>query len=457
MPDGTESVDVKLPSGETITTIVPQGWSDEQIHANLLVKHPEFFRQSEASQVAARPGQVAPPLPNIGSMQQMDVFGNPAGMPLSPEQRARKGAYESANLKPIGETLGAIATGGLLPTPAGAGTAAKTAYLAGRAALSGAGVGAGAAAAGASPQETKVAAATGAISQPIAEGMSAAAQKIAPKIAETALRVSDRMRGRGRTIGDAVLEYTTGIKPSTLAGETKQAIGNLVGQMEQHVTDATAQGVTGSAAPAQQALNDAIQNLPRNARTVAAKFQGLNDLLDLGRGPQATYTPNELLEMKRGISLEMKSWPPEWQRMEPVKQLQSRLYGAIDGELDRIVPGNNELNQIISSLIPAKQQAARIAQGAPLAQRLAGRFAAHTGALTSSAVSGALGYKEGGVPGAIAGAGAGLLVPEAIASTSGQMAAARIINSMGDKMISPELLPVLKTIIATAAQKESRK
>lgn len=457
MPNGNESVDVKLPSGETITAVVPSGWSDEQIHANLLAKHPEFFRQSEASQVAARPSQTAPPLPNIGSMQQMDILGRPAGMPMSPEQRARKGAYESANLKPIGETLGAMATGGLLKTPAGVGTLAKTGYLAARAGLSGLGVGAGAAAGGASPQETGTAAASGAISQPIAEGISAGAQKIAPKLAETALRVSDRMRGRGRTIGDAVLEYTTGIKPSTLVGETKQAIGNLVGQMEQHVSNATAQGVTGSAAPAQQALNDAIQNFPRNARTVAAKFQGLNDLLDLGRGQQASYTPNELLEMKRGIALEMKSWPPEWQKMEPVKQLQSRLYGAIDGELDRIVPGNKDINQVISSLIPAKQQATRISGGAPLTQRLAGRFAAHTGALTSSVVGGDVGYRKGGVPGAIAGATAGLVIPEVAASSTGQLAAARIINSLGSKIIDPKLLPIFKSIIASAAQKGNQK
>ena len=353
---------------------------------------------------------------------------------------------EGQSLTGVGEILGSIATGGLLPAASG------IAGLAGRAALSGAGVGAGAIAGGAGPKEAAEAAATGAIMQPMAEGASALAKNVAPKIAESALNITDKMRGRGRTIGDAVLAETHGITPSTLAPEIRKAIGTITQQMEQGVDAATQAGVTGSAQPAQQVLNDAISNLPRNARNVAAKLNSLRDLLDLGGGPQASYTPTELLEMKRGIGKEMSTWPAEWQKLGDVQAVKQQLYGAIDGELDRLVPGNAEKNQVISSLIPAKQQATRISGGASIAQRMAHRLAAHTGALAASGIGGAVGYEHGGTPGAVAGATAGLVLPEMMSSSTGQMLAARLLNALGEQATSPQVLPLVKALAAQAAQ-----
>ena len=49
MPQGTENVDVKLPSGEVITAIVPQGMSDADIHSLLMQKHPEYFPKPDTS------------------------------------------------------------------------------------------------------------------------------------------------------------------------------------------------------------------------------------------------------------------------------------------------------------------------------------------------------------------------------------------------------------------------
>jgi hypothetical protein len=402
----------------------------------------------DAIKAGARPQA---PLPDV-RMHETGAFGVQYNR-LTDEQQRIKGEYESANLKPIAETLGAMATAGLLKTPGGATMASKLLHLAGRSALSAAGVGGGAFAAGASPQEVQGAAESGAVAQPVAEGASAAASSLAPKIAESALKITDRMRGRGRTIGEAVLENTTGIKASTLAPEIRQAIGSITQDMEAATHAATQSGVTGSAQPAQQALNDAISKLPRNARTVAAKLNGLHDLLDLGGGPQASYTPDELLEMKRGIGKEMGTWGMEWQKLSDVQAVRERLYGAIDGELDRLIPGNAEKNQIISSLIPAKQQATRISGGATIAERMAHRMAAHTGALASAGFGGTLGYEKGGVPGAAAGAIAGLAIPEVATSTPGQMAAARLFNSLGETATSnaSHILPLIKALAAQTA------
>jgi hypothetical protein len=281
-----------------------------------------------------------------------------------------------------------------------------------------------------------------------------AAQALAPKLAESALHISDRMRGRGRQIGQAALDETSGIRPTTVARQSRNQIGDLTSQMEDAVHQATQQGATGSTVGAHNVLDDAIQNLPRNARSVADRMNNLHELLDLrpagSVGPvPSTYSPDELLEMKRGIGQEMKTWPPEWQKLDVVKSVQQRLYGAIDSELDRIVPGNAELNQRISNLIPAKQQASKLSQGAPLSQRVAHRMAAHTGALAASGFGGVAGYREGGLPGAVIGSTMGLAIPEIVASPSGQMAAARALRA--------GLPPFITRAIVASQQNQGRK
>src|SRR5262249_1268979 len=159
--------------------------------------------------------------------------------------------------------------------------------------------------------------------------------------------------------------------------QSKSQLADLTAQMEGGVDRATQSGIMGSTAGAHQALNDAISATPRNARGVIQKLNDLRDVLYLdAQRPTMQYSPNDLLEVKRGIDAEIKSWPPEWQKMDAVKRAQTQLYGAIDGELDRLVPGNAELNQRISSLIPVKQRAMREADQAGLFQRLAHRAAA---------------------------------------------------------------------------------
>lgn len=272
------------------------------------------------------------------------------------------------------------------------------------------------------------------------EGLAAGAKAIAPNMAESALGIGERLRGRGRTIGKAVLENTSGVGPGAVGRSSDAAIKDLTNQLETSVNAATQQGKTGSTVGAHQVLDAAIQNTPRNAKGIIAKLRSLRDVLDLrpegSVGPMpTTYTPNELLEIKRGIGKEVGTWPLEWQKSSDVKYALTRLYGAIDQEVDRLAPGTADINQKISSLIPASKQAQRLTGQASLTQKIAGRASAHTGALIGASAGGALGYKEGGAKGAVLGSTLGLVGPELLTSPQAQMLAARGFYNLGKARI----------------------
>lgn len=265
-------------------------------------------------------------------------------------------------------------------------------------------------------------------------GASEAAREFAPKLAETALRVNERMRGRGRTIGEAVLDETKGLSPKTIAAESGNRIAGMTGNMEDAVHAATLRGAQGSTQPAHDVLDEAIKRAPRNAKELIDKLKSLREVLSLtpgapGAPTQIAHTPDELLELKRGIDKTIQTWGPEWQRMKDVQRVKQQLYGAIDKEIDRLVPGNAEINQRISSLIPANSQAKRISSGAPFSQRMAHRMAAHTGALAGGVGGGLLGYREGGARGALLGTLAGIAGPELVSSPTVQMGVARGLRS----------------------------
>jgi hypothetical protein len=264
------------------------------------------------------------------------------------------------------------------------------------------------------------------------QGIGTAAKAIAPSLAESSLGVNAAMRSRGRTVGQAILDNTSGIGPKAVSESAADAVDNLTQQLESSVNAATSQGKMGSTLPAHQVLDNAIRNTPRNARTLIDKLNSLRDVLDLGNtnanAPmQTTYTPTELLEIKRGIGKEIDTWPPEWRQMSDVKRVTTQLYGAIDRQLDQLAPGTQQINQQISSLIPVINQGKKVADQAGLSQLIAHRLSAHTGALAGAGIGGAFGYQRGGPEGAVLGGTLGLVGPELIASPSAQMLGARTL------------------------------
>jgi len=253
-------------------------------------------------------------------------------------------------------------------------------------------------------------------------------QKLAPKLAESAVNITQKMRGNGRTIGDAILEFTHGVKPSEVSESAKSAIAALNGRLETMAANAKQ---TATTAPALQVLHDEYQKaLEKNAAPIAQKIEQVWDQLtkEYGSGnPIPTQVPaNRLLALKRGVGELVNSWEPK--EKEASQVIIQKVYGALDKELDRVVPGADVINQKISSLIPAKQAAAKTANSASGAQKTVNRLRAATGAL----IGGAAGYHEGKEKGLLAGAlagAAGLAGPDIVSSPENVMRAARVAGS----------------------------
>ena len=217
------------------------------------------------------------------------------------------------------------------------------------------------------------------------------ARAAAPGIEESGLGITDLTRGRVAgplaervhpqgMIGREMLDQSTGygVRAQALSGIDRSL--ELKARMEENLREAGRSGITGSNAAAHEALSAAAANVERNAPEIAEKIEGLRPKLDLpGHEPGTPYTPSELLEIKRGIGKSVGKWTPEWQRDGDVLRARNSIYGAIDNELDRIVPGNKEINDSIHRLIAANEAATRRAYGAGGMQSLADRIALRTG------------------------------------------------------------------------------
>jgi hypothetical protein len=191
-----------------------------------------------------------------------------------------------------------------------------------------------------------------------------------------------------------------------------------------------------SLGPARRIVGDTLNTAAkRNSKPLFDAAQGVDNQLRTnfltGHSIPERVTPTELLNLKRGVGDLQGSWPLETNKIggDTVRG----VYRALDSELDRTVPGSNELNQRISSLIPVAKRAGAADLNAGVLQRSLGRFGRPTGALLGSAMGGGLGYAQGGKEGAIAGSTAGLFVPEMIASPAVQTSIARALWSPAAK------------------------
>jgi hypothetical protein len=262
-------------------------------------------------------------------------------------------------------------------------------------------------------------AAMGAGGQVLGQGMKAAA----PIIAETALGLPKAARAFGKTPGLALLNETSGIRPSTIAESAQGRLGELTPELER---EAASSSTPASLLPARGIVGDAMNKAAdQNAEGLFNQLGKQGDFLNYG-GTSGEVSPKKLLDLKRGFNEEHLRWNPEMH--DRALSTGRKAYNALDQELDRTVPQAADLNQRISSLIPVAQRAESVSRNAPTLQRAAQRFGAHTGALTLGAIGGYQGYREGGVPGAVAGSLTGVLAPELIASPEGQMALARTLN-----------------------------
>ena len=305
----------------------------------------------------------------------------------------------------------------------------------------------------------------GALGGALGLGLSMAAPKIiegagrlikapAGPIAETALGVRKLDRAYGKTPGQAILDETNGLRPSTIAESAQTKVRGLGNQLEGMAANSTEPA---SLTPALDTLTSAEQKArARNAATTLKQLVPMREHLSTdvttGQPIANPTTPQQLLNLKRGFADEfVHNWNPE--TMSGVKSTAANTYGALDRELDRTVPGAESINQRISSLIPVSKRAESTDLNANTLQRTLGRVARPTGALTS-AVGGAFeGGRHFGPGGALVGGLVGLGLPELIASPTVQMSVARGLNGVGNatKAVAPitgnaaRVLPLIKT------------
>jgi hypothetical protein len=270
----------------------------------------------------------------------------------------------------------------------------------------------------------------------VGEGMRAAA----PLLAESALGVKGADKMYGRTVGNAIMEDTQGVRPSTIEESARGKIGELKPQLEQAASNAGASGARGSLLPARQGVDTAIQNnLTNRAAKTAGELEPLQSHLatDAVTGlPLAQdQTPTGLLQLKRGLNSDfIRNWSPLTGSRPALGQARS-AYGSLADALHTAAPETEGLDQRISSLIPVANRAETTARAPGVLENTMNRFRAPTGALTGMFMGGAAGGASGGIPGAIAGAGAGALLPSVISSPTTQMILARGLYNGVPKLV----------------------
>jgi len=340
-----------------------------------------------------------------GLAQQVGYTGEQAGEFLLPGGLETKAGKLAEAIPKIGKYAGPATRIGARALTAGGQTAMQTGEP--KAAETGALIGAG----------------TGILGE--------AAQAVAPSVAESALGVSKKLRGYGKTPGVAALDEIRGISPSTIE---ENAINKSLALTNEIEDIARRHPGTVTLKPALNRLDSKISQAARqNDATTVKQLSGVRDSLitDINTGlPIPSDVPaTRALDLKRGVRNQfVKNWNPEISGT--TRDAAAGAGHDIDAALDAVLgPEFTKRNQVVSSLIPIAERAESVGRGAPLSQRVAGRLAAHTGAATMGALGAAEGYHRGGLKGGLVGGLAGLVVPEIVTSPQAQMFAARAMRS----------------------------
>lgn len=262
---------------------------------------------------------------------------------------------------------------------------------------------------------------------------------MAPKVAEVAMAPGKRLLKsvpEGVDIGKTVLDETTGIRPKTITGQLTDKIANTSAQQDQVLTDAAQRGVTVPLSPARKLVTDEARTaIAKNAPGYVRDVNKVGDQLSNQVGPGGQYVgrlaaavdPVRARQLRQGVDLTVGGWNPEAQAA--IDPLRKRVYGSISDEIHNAVPESAPLDKAMTSMIPAKEAAWNVSYNPSITRNIFNRVARPTGALTGATFGAYEGGKEGGPLGAIGGGLTGLLLPELVSSSAGQMAVARTLNS----------------------------
>ncbi len=260
-------------------------------------------------------------------------------------------------------------------------------------------------------------------------------QRTAEPIAENAMGIRNVDRAPAKAPGRAALDYTSGVRPSSVSESAGNVIGDLSTQRNQILANSPAQV---SLAPARAEVESAIGraaagnsdighlvpmreqlNVPRPGFTGATGPAGISEF----------QSPSDFLPIRQRFGEDFTKFDVARPVSNETRAVGNRVYGKLTNELHSTVPESALPDEAISNLIPVRDATRARDLNAGLAQRFLGRFGAHTGALAG----GLYGASIGGLPGAVA----GIAIPELLADPTVQMTAARGINAAGEAAQSP--------------------
>ena len=184
--------------------------------------------------------------------------------------------------------------------------------------------------------------------------------------------------------------------------------------------------------PVQDALGIATtQRVPGDTKEIQSLMDFLRGHGDYGPERPPLLTPQEALDARRGLGKNFVS-NRQWKQVvnDAPQGAAKQAYGGITGELHAKVPGATEADDLMHSLIPARNGLRTLERNEPsVAGNVMGRVGARTGALTSAAMGAAGGARSAGLPGMIAGGAAGLIAPEIMSAPAAKMGMARAMYS----------------------------
>lgn len=236
----------------------------------------------------------------------------------------------------------------------------------------------------------------------------------------------------GAKAGKAILGETNGILPDSIRKSASGVLGELNPQLNAAADESTALIPMG---PAREAASEQIgraqtQNQPRLIKGVQRMGSQLMERdyePGLGaEGPSATLPiPDEVpardyLELRRGIgkALPAGSWSPE--SSNAFKAPRNAIYGTMTDQFHNAVPGTEELDNRISSLIPATKEPKNFFFGHALGPGVGATLGGVGGYRRGVGPEGTdiLGGLKEGTLGALGGATAGFIYPAAMNSAA---------------------------------------
>ena len=276
----------------------------------------------------------------------------------------------------------------------------------------------------------------------LARGAGGTLKAMGRGMGKTALGLPAKAEAFGATPTRALMEDTSGFRPSTIARTGQQTMNTLKPQMEAAVSKAT---TPVDLAPARTAVSNASDLAAREGnKLIHSQIKPMGEALAGNRVTSTPYpdllSPRDALDLKRGFGDEFATYNPEIHTK--VNALAKDVYGRLARGIHEAAPGSQELDQRIQSLIPVVHRAETVSRNAGLGQRVLNRVSRPTGGLLPAL----LGYHEGGLPGAML----GLTGSEAAASPVPLMIGARGAYGAGRAVASPfsqraaQVAPLLK-------------